>query len=69
MRLYPTVDAGDAKITMNYSNSYTLGNGWDAGMEFEVYTRATAWAVNNERNAVGEECMDEGSDTYTIPLN
>ena len=64
-----TVAAGDAKVTMNYSNSYTLGNGWREGDTFEVYTRATVWAINNERNAEPEECMDEGSDTYTIPIN
>ena len=63
------VDAGDAKVTMNYSNSFTLGDGWLAGETFEVYTRATAWAINNERNAEPQECMDEGSDTYTIPRN
>ena len=61
------VDAGDAKVTMNYSNSYTLGNGWLVGQRFEVYTRVTAWATNNERGAEPEECMDEGFDTFTIP--
>ena len=64
-----SVDAGDAKVTMNYSNSYTLGDGWRAGETFEVYTRATAWAINNERKAKPQECMDEGSDTFTIPDN
>ena len=64
-----TVDDGDAKVTENFSDSYTLGNGWQEGMTFEVYTRATVWAINNERNAVGQECKDEDSDTYTIPKN
>lgn len=64
-----TVDAGDAKVTKSYSNSYTLGDGWREGEKFEVYTRATAWAANNERNARPEECMDEDSATFTIPDN
>lgn len=64
-----TVNAGDAKITKSYSESYTLGNGWDQDDTFEVYTRATAWAINNERGAEGKECMDEDSDTFTIPRN
>ena len=64
-----TVRAGNAKVTMNYSNSYTLGNGWMEGDKFEVYTRVTVWAINNERNAEPEECFDEDSDTYEIPRN
>ena len=62
-----SVKAGDAKVTMNYSNSYTLGNGWQPRDKFEVYTTATAWAINNEARAKPQECKDEGSDTYTIP--
>lgn len=64
-----TVDDDDDKVTENYSDSFTLGDGWREGMTFEVYTRATAWAINNERNAVGQECKDEDSATYTIPEN
>lgn len=64
-----TVDAGDAKVTKNYSNSYTLGGGWLEGETFEVYTRATAWATNNERNAEAQECMDDDSASFTIPNN
>ena len=64
-----TVHAGDAKVSKGYSNSHTLGNGWDEGDTFEVYTRATAWGVNNDRKGVEKECKDEGSDTFTIPEN
>ena len=63
------VDAGDPKVTMNYENSHTLGDGWLAGETFEVYTRATAWAINNERNAEAQECMDDDSASFTIPRN
>lgn len=64
-----TVNAGDPKVTMGYSNSYTLGNGWDEGDTFEVYTRVTAWGKNNDRKGVEKECFDEGCDTFTIPEN
>ena len=63
------VDAGDPKVTMNYSESYTLGNGWEPEDTFEVYARATAWAINNKARAEAQECSDEGYDTYTIPIN
>ncbi len=64
-----TVHAGDAKVSKNYSNSFTLGDGWLEGETFEVYTRATAWAINNERNAEAQECMDDDSASFTIPEN
>ena len=60
---------GDAKITNNYSDSYTLSNGWPKGETFKVETEVVVWAQNADRNADPEECTDRASDTYTIPDN
>ena len=61
------VRPGDAKVSDHFSNSYTLGNGWEAGDTFKVETLMKVWAKNAARNADPEECADTGSDTYTIP--
>ena len=66
-----TVKADGAKTEASdhFSDSYTLGNGWEAGDTFIVNTTMTVWATNNDRDAAEKECIDPGSATYTIPDN
>ena len=61
------VEPGDAKITKSFSDTYTLGNGWDPGDTFLVYARVTAWGRNAEINGKSEQCVDDDSAPFTIP--
>lgn len=60
------VEPGDAKVSDHFSDSFTLGNGWEANDRFKVETKMVVWARNAKRGAEPEECDDTGSDILKI---
>ena len=61
-----TIKHGDAKLTKNYSDTYTLGNGWRINDRFKVETELVVWAKNTKGDVPEETCRDSWSEPLTL---
>ena len=55
------INPGDAKVSDHFSDSYTLGNGWDEGNKFKLEVEVGVWAQNGEKDAEAKQCKDRAS--------